>query len=219
MKIWHISDTHNLHEQLKIPDVDMVVHSGDFANSRNQSINNNEVLSFLDWFAALKIKHKVLIAGNHDVSIQNRLVTPESIRDRNIHYLENSSVVIDSLTIWGSPITPSYGEGWAFNLARHKMSLVWERIPVDADIIITHGPPKGILDLNQEMEMCGCKSLFNRIQQINPILSLFGHVHSNETTINAGARWLNGLKTMFSNGSVVNDGKLRLVNNGSLINI
>lgn len=219
MKIWHISDTHGLHHDLKVPEVDMVIHSGDFANSRNSAINSNEAMEFLGWFVSLKIKHKVLIAGNHDISIENRMIHPNFILDAGITYLENNSVTIDGLKIWGSPITPSFGEGWAWNVARHKTNLVWELIPLDTDIIITHGPPKGILDINQEMELCGCGSLMKKIKSVNPILHLFGHVHNNETIINSGIRKINNLDTIFSNASVVRDGKKMLVNNGNIISI
>jgi Icc-related predicted phosphoesterase len=217
MKIWHISDTHGFHRDLSVPKADMVIHSGDFANSRNSSINSNEALDFLDWFAGVEIKNKILIAGNHDISVENRMIHPKFIQDSGIHYLENSCITIENLKIWGSPITPSFGTGWAFNRARHKMSVVWEQIPKDADIIVTHGPPKGMLDMNQEFEMCGCKSLLVAVSKIKPIFSLFGHVHSNEKVNNSGIRKIASLNTIFSNGSVVNDGKMLVVNNGNVL--
>lgn len=219
IKIWHISDSHCLHADLKVPEVDMVIHSGDFANSRNSAINSNEVMEFLDWFVSLKIKHKVLVAGNHDISIENRMIHPNFILDAGITYLENNSVTIDGLKIWGSPITPSFGKGWAWNIARHKTNLVWGLIPQDADIIITHGPPRGILDINQEMELCGCKSLMRKVKAVSPMLHLFGHVHNNETVINSGIRKINNLNTIFSNGSVVRDGKTMIINNGNVITL
>lgn len=219
MKIWHLSDTHCLHDELKIPKVDMVIHSGDFSNSNNRAINSNEVVNFIDWFSELPIKYKILVAGNHDVSIENRLILPSNIRAKGIFYLENSEVEIEGIKIWGSPITPSFGNNWAWNMKRHKIHAVWEQIPLDTDIIITHGPPKGILDLNQDLEMCGCTSLLKVIKKINPIFSFFGHVHSNQNCDNSGIRKISSLRTMFSNGAVVKDGKKMLISNGNLLKL
>jgi len=67
MKLWHISDTHGYHELLAIPeDIDIIIHSGDFSNRFDVYKNEQEALNFLHWYGNLKIKHKVLIAGNHD---------------------------------------------------------------------------------------------------------------------------------------------------------
>jgi len=90
IKIWHISDTHCLHNQLIIPDgIDMIIHSGDCSNNRDTAINSNQVVDFINWFSNLQIQHKVFVAGNHDVSIERRLITPELIRSLGIIYLEN----------------------------------------------------------------------------------------------------------------------------------
>lgn len=217
--IWHISDTHCLHDYLTIPKADIVIHSGDFANSRIRAINTNEVLNFINWFKSLDIKHKILVSGNHDVSIENRMIRPDFIKENGIAYLENEETVIDGIKIWGSPITPSFGKDWAWNVARHKTCKVWEQIPEDVDIIVTHGPPKGVLDLNREMSMCGCSYLTKVVSKIKPKLHLFGHVHDNESVLNSGIRKLPNLETIFSNGSVVCDGKSKLINNGNLITL
>lgn len=63
-----ISDTHNRHNSMTaaIPDGDVLVHTGDFSNAGTLS----EVQSFADWFIKQPHKHKVLIAGNHDLSLE-----------------------------------------------------------------------------------------------------------------------------------------------------
>jgi len=222
MRIWHISDTHSSHGCLNEPDgVDIVIHSGDCSNSRDSAKNSNEVLNFLEWFESLKSKHKVFIAGNHDVSIERRLITPQDILNRGIVYLENSEAMIEGLKIWGSPITPSFGQGWAWNVARHKMHNVWSMIPEGTDILVTHGPPRNFLDLseeqNGEIKLCGCKSLESKIYEISPMLSCFGHVHDSKRFKNSGLRKLSGRRTIYSNGSVAMDGCKEVINNGNLI--
>jgi len=109
--------------------------------------------------------------------------------------------------------------------ARHKLDRIWEKaIPNDSDIIIVHGPPKGVLDLSYNrrgnLEFCGDKSLMNKIKEVKPIYMMFGHIHNNEDIINAGTRVIYGLDTIFSNGSVVTDRKFgMLTSNGNIFEI
>jgi Icc-related predicted phosphoesterase len=225
MKIWHISDTHTYHDLLKIPNgIDTVIHSGDCSNPRDPYNNEPEVREFIDWYKELPIKNKIYVAGNHDTSIEKRLVTKQDFEDNNIIYLENDYITIDGIKIFGSPHTPQFGN-WAFMKDRTKLERFW-RLAIDdyADIVVTHGPPKGALDKsydrNNLMEMCGDKSLLNRIFEIEPKLSLFGHIHSNKDIINAGTLKFGDKQTIFSNGSVVTDGKFgKLTSNGNIFEL
>ena len=222
MKIWHISDTHREHSFLEIPECDMVIHSGDATNPRDSIKSLIEMREFVEWFSKLDIKYKIFVAGNHDVCVERRLILPSEM---DFIYLENTTIEIEGIRIFGSPYTPSFGNGWAFNKSRSSLSSFWNSIiPDDTDIIVTHGPPKGILDLAYKdinnIENCGDKALLNRIKEINPILSLFGHIHNNGENINQGVRTIAGYDTVFSNGSVVEDGRFgRLSSNGNILEI
>ena len=226
MRIWHISDTHTFHNLLEIPaNIDMVIFSGDCSNPRDPFSNEPEVRDFIDWFSALPIKYKIFVAGNHDTSIEKRLVTKYDFINAGITYLENETITIEGLKIFGSPLTPSFGWGWAFNKERHKLDRMWDKIiDIDTDIIINHGPPKGVLDIsfdrNGNMERCGDKSLMNRVIQVRPKLVLFGHIHNCEDIINQGVLQLSTLPTKFSNGSVVKDGRFGVLSaNGNVFEI
>ena len=225
MKIWHISDTHSYHGLLKVPEnIDTVIHSGDFTNHKDVYKNEPEAMDFLNWYASLPIKNKVLIAGNHDaLACLWSSKFKELCIDLNIIYLENESVVLDGIKIWGSPYTPQFGS-WHFMKDRSKLNKVWQSIPEDSRVIIVHGPPKGIMDLSYDRfhnaEMCGCSALKKRILQIQPDLFLSGHIHNNKDIINAGILKLTAYKTIFSNGSVVADGKYgELSSNGNILEI
>lgn len=225
MKIWHISDTHTFHELLVVPEgIDMVIFSGDCSNPRDPYNNEPEVRRFIDWFSALPIEHKVFVAGNHDSSIEKGLVTKDDFDGECIYYLENSHITIEGIKIFGSPYTPLFGQ-WSFMKARHKLDRIWEgAIDDDTDIIVVHGPPKGILDKSYDrrgnIEACGDRSLLNKINKVKPKLMLFGHIHNCDDIINAGTRTISGLKTIFSNGSVVTDGKFgKLSSNGNILEI
>ena len=226
MKIWHISDTHTFHDLLEIPEgIDMVIFSGDCSNPRDPYNNEPEVRKFIDWYSGLNIKHKVFVAGNHDTSIEKSLVTKNDFESNGIIYLENDYTVIEGLKIFGSPYTPTFGYGWAFNKDRTKLDRIWRNIiDEDSDIIVVHGPPRGMLDLSYDraglMEYCGDKSLMNRVIEVNPKFMMFGHIHNCKDIINAGTRTIPGLDTIFSNGSVVTDGKFgRLSSQGNIFEI
>ena len=223
--IWHISDTHGYHELLKIPNnIDIVIHSGDSTNSKNRYKNQVEFQNFLIWFKLLPIKHKILIAGNHDATLfYNTFNIKSDLKLHGITYLENNLSEIEGLKIYGSPIVPTFGN-WYFMKNRAKMYKIWENIPDNIDILITHTPPKGILDLSygrdNKLEYCGCNALKKRIFDIQPKLMLFGHIHNTTNIINAGILKLSKYKTIFSNGSVVTDGKFgKLSSNGNILEI
>ena len=224
-RIWHVSDSHGFHRLLTIPEnIDIVIFSGDCSNPRDPYTNEPQVRDFIHWFKSLPIKHKIFVAGNHDSSIEKGLITKSDFSNYNIHYLENDYITIDNIKIFGSPITPSYGE-WSFMKARHKLDKLWSQIDNDTDVVIVHGPPKGILDLSYspigKLEFCGCKSLKNHmLNRVKPQLCLFGHIHSTEDIINAGTVKLSDYETIFSNGSVVTDGKFgKLSSNGNILEI
>lgn len=225
MKIWHISDTHGFHRMLEIPsDIDMVIHSGDGSNFRDIYKNEVEFQDFIYWYKRVPIKYKIFIAGNHDSALEKNIFNvKKQMEDSGIIYLENSDVTIEGIKIWGSPHTPSFGN-WSFMKARAKLDRVWKHIPDDTNIIVTHGPPKGILDSsfdrNNNIERCGCNALKKRILDIQPTLVLFGHIHNCRDIINAGTLKLSAYDTIFSNGSVVTDGKFgTLSSNGNIFEI
>lgn len=223
MKIWHISDTHTYHKLLKIPKgIDLVIHSGDCSNKRDPYTNEPEVRDFISWYKDLPIKYKIYVAGNHDTSIEKRLVTKKDFKENGIIYLENEHVTIKGIKIFGSPHTPNFGD-WAFMKDKVKLERMWRNIiDEDCDIVITHGPPRGALDKsydrNGNMESCGDKSLLNRVIEISPGLSLFGHIHNCEDIVNTGVLKFSNSGVLFSNGSVVADGKFgKLTSEGNII--
>ena len=225
MKIWHISDTHGYHDLLTIPNgIDMVIHSGDCSNPRDPYNNEPEVRKFIDWYKDLSIKHKVYVAGNHDTSIEKRLVTKKDFEDNNIIYLENDYTTIEGIKIFGSPHTPTFNN-WSFMKDRVKLDRFWRlAIHEPCDIIVVHGPPKGILDKSYDeknkMEACGDKSLLNIVLEMQPAYMLFGHIHNCKDIINAGMLKLSAYDTWFSNGSVLCDGKFgKLTSNGNIFEI
>jgi Icc-related predicted phosphoesterase len=174
MRFVFISDTHLLHEQIALPPGDVLVHSGDFTMRGTAP----EAALFLEWFDRQPHTHKVLVAGNHDFIAEREPEAFRAMLPDSIIYLENSSVEIGGLRLWGSPITPWFFD-WAFN--RHRGADIrpyWEAIPANTDIVITHGPPYGILDeVVRDPRPVGCRDLLHRLNVVRPRVHIFGHIH------------------------------------------
>lgn len=181
MKIVCLSDTHNCNEQITVPDGDILLHAGDATIRGTQP----EVEDFLGWFSELPHPNKIFVAGNHDWLYETNNHFARSITANfNIKYLQDSFTEIEGLKIYGSPWQPRFFD-WAFNLNRGaELAEKWQLIPNDIDILITHGPPNGILDEVERKywtENTGCEELRKRVEEISTLgklkLHLFGHIH------------------------------------------
>lgn len=189
MDITFIADTHGLHDRLKLNSGTILIHAGDITEYGTEE----EVSDFLFWFSRQPFKYKIFIAGNHDLYLEE--CTPakrKRIIPSDVIYLQNSGIEIAGINFWGSPVTP-YFLGMAFNARQGtEIKKVWNKIPSDTEILITHGPPKGILDMD-----VGDEELYNQINQIQPAVHCFGHAHGQN-----GITTING--TTFINASIVN---------------
>jgi Icc-related predicted phosphoesterase len=222
--IWHFSDTHGFNKRLTIPEnIDIAIFSGDCSNPKDLIQNEREVRDFIDWYSKVPIKNKIFVAGNHDVSIEKGWVKRGDFIEKGIIYLENDFVIVEKMKIWGSPVTPNFGLGWAWNMDRAKIHRVWDEIPEDTDILVVHGPPKHILDYTYRrdgvIDACGCSALRKKVFNLNPSLCLFGHIHDCKGISNSGTMKIAGLDTLFSNGTCVMDGRfdLGIIHNGNVL--
>lgn len=215
MNIFAISDTHEHHEFLtpfiyeaqNKPHV--IIHAGDVSNSKVPVKNLGPMRKFLDWYSALPIEHKIFVPGNHDTSLYNKLIDIEK-EYPTITYLVDDFTVIDGVKFYGSPWTPAFGSDWAWNMKRGYMDRVWSLIPSDTDVLITHGPPKGVQDLTnyttdgrKGSEQVGCKMLMNALDELNVKAHIFGHIHDESGIYNHGIKVVNEHLPMFINASCV----------------
>ena len=195
-KIVCLSDTHEFTTEIKVPAGDILVHAGDFTFMGDPK----KVKEFNDWLGTLPHKHKLVCAGNHDVSFEEEPKEVEHLIT-NATYLKDASVNIEGLNFYLSPWQPSFGHGWAFNLDRGRaIRYKWEQIPVNTDVLVTHGPPMGILDeveryntktSEYELDHVGCWDLMDIINtKLKLKAHVFGHLH------------LNGGNKMEKNGTI-----------------
>jgi Icc-related predicted phosphoesterase len=172
-EITFISDTHGKHNQLTtdLPGGWMIIHAGDVSNRGLVT----EINEFTKWFSTLPYQHKIFIAGNHDFGFEQKkegIIIPD-----NVIYLEDSEVVIDGIKIYGSPWQPEFFD-WAFNLKRGEpLTEKWNMIPMDTNILVTHGPAFGMLDNTIQGLRVGCEDLVRRVFDVNPKIHVCGHIH------------------------------------------
>jgi len=186
MKLTFISDTHTKHNQItsSLPGGDVIIHAGDVSSMGYK----HELQQFLKWFNGLdNYTHKIFVAGNHDWGFQD---SPEMCKElldfyNKVTYLQDDLEVIGedyntAVKIWGSPWQPEF-YNWAFNLPRmgEELKEKWDMIPLNTDILVTHGPPWGHLDtVVGNPTNLGCELLTEQVNVVKPKIHVFGHIHS-----------------------------------------
>jgi Icc-related predicted phosphoesterase len=179
------SDTHMLHDRVDWPDGDILVHAGDMTSYGT----SGELDRFVEWVEQkVACKKVVMVAGNHDRAFTRNNQKARKIvsRSRKIIYLEDIGCEIkagnEAIRFYGSPWTLNnlYEDSeWAFGY-RSEMDLFnkWKMIPGDTDILVTHSPPKSVLDKTCSEENVGSPSLLREVMdRIKPKAHVFGHVH------------------------------------------
>jgi predicted phosphodiesterase len=286
-----ISDTHNEHKSIEIPPGDILIHCGDFTYMSREK----EITAFNEWLGTLPHKHKLVIAGNHELTFDGDFYSQEwstwhrkgreeafgkkaanlltnatyllheehevNERKSSLHIfalekakwkcssplyrrgvftcicahhvasllvlsvsrslqLSNHAFVsciekVEGLKFFGSPFTPPIpGRRMAFNKARGKeMKDAWAAIPSNLDVLITHGPPKSILDRIFAGKHVGCQDMYHRLRKLGrkaPLYHVFGHIHENRGLKRAGETGLKGLglPTTFINAACVSISKV-----------
>lgn len=173
LKIVHISDTHGYHEEIDIPGGDILVHTGDYARGSKKF----ETEMFIEWMSEFPHKHKILVPGNHDWFMERLKNEEDDIDPKGIHILMDSSLELEGYLFHGNSYQPIFFN-WAFNLEEEDLIKKWALIPENADVLLTHVPRFGCLDKNEDLILCGSKSLGEKIAKMSTLkLHLFGHIH------------------------------------------
>ncbi|WP_415921681.1 metallophosphatase domain-containing protein [Tateyamaria sp. SN6-1] len=195
MKIVVISDTHGDHAALGPLSGDVLIHCGDVEHLFRR---DPQALSRMDaWFGQQDFAHILCIGGNHDLTLEAH-VGAGTDPFRNATFLHDSAAVIDGVTFHGAPWVPQLRDH-AFFADDDALRAAWAAIPAQVDVLITHTPPAGILDVSSRGLALGCPHLARRVMAVRPALHCFGHVHAG-----AGRRDVRG--TTYVNASSVDSG-------------
>jgi len=190
VRIVCISDTHNMHRNLVVPDGDILIHSGDMTDRGSVQ----ELQDVNEWLGTLPHRYKIVVPGNMDIGLEqyperrNIFTNAILLIDQSFHIqLNPNSENEKTIKMYGSPYTLEFVGAFQlynFDQSREK----WNSIPDDIDILVLHGPPLGILDVSSAGRRIGDENLLERIDQVRPKLVIFGHVHNSY-----GQRVLNGI--------------------------
>ncbi|CAE7632541.1 Mpped1 [Symbiodinium pilosum] len=198
------SDTHGKHGNIPpqhCPEADVLLHAGDFTMKGEVS----QVESFSEWLKEYPAREKIVIAGNHDLTFEPEFMRKHGRDTANCEkarsalaggctYLEDNAVEVFGYKIYGSPWQPEFCD-WAFNLPRGEpLAQVWSKIPDDTDILMTHGPAQGILDLCFNGLRAGCDDLLAAVRKRRVPVVVCGHIHE-------AYGWVEDGSTLFVNAS------------------
>ena len=108
-----LSDTHEFHEKLKLPDGDVLIHCGDILVTDYWSprwLSWWRVKKFFAWMNKHPHKHKIAIAGNHDLVFKRYGAAAVKKIAGVTQYLCDELVTIMGLNVYGTP--RSQGKSW-----------------------------------------------------------------------------------------------------------
>ena len=196
-----------------LPPADLLLHAGDF--TKDGRLYEHEAT--LELLKNASAELKIVIPGNHDITLDEEFYASQWNRFHGSNYREEPAACMDlytneaavaagivlikegiqtfrlrsgaKFTVYASAYQPNYSN-WAFAYERHedrynrssKYATFTASCPIPdhpaIDIMLTHGPPYGILDRTvRTKENVGCQNLRKAVQRCKPRLHAFGHVH------------------------------------------
>lgn len=181
MKIVALSDVHNRWHNLVIPECDLLISAGDYSFHGEPHV----VKSFHEWLNIQPAREIISVQGNHETGVEENFDKAKQIAFDacpRAYFMDEGLVELNKIKIWCSAITPNFFN-WAWNRARgEEIRKHWDLIPDDTNILVTHGPPHGILDMTYFVDgtprdQVGCQDLLEVVKRIKPDLHVFGHIH------------------------------------------
>jgi Icc-related predicted phosphoesterase len=169
-----------MHGRITIPKCDLLIHSGDACGGGTVQ----EMASFANWFSSLdQATHKIYVPGNHDLAVENSYdICRGMFRGPNMHVLVNQGCQIEGMNFWGTPYTPEFC-GWGFqgddggSPRFPSLKQIYGMIPDNTDVLICHGPPRGVRDETYDGDSVGSQFMRDRLANLRIKLYVCGHIH------------------------------------------
>ncbi len=211
MRVAAISDTHGRRDW-SVPRCDVFVHAGDLTGDGSL------------WETALFAKrlekemdspdgpqHAIIVPGNHDECFEHFLEPALTLFGPKVHVLLDQSFVLDGVCFYGSPWTPPFMQ-WSFMAGENQLASLYENMPPAVDVLVTHGPPRGILDPGWKTPHAGSSSLARAVKKRRVRHHVFGHLHA------AGGHMMRQGETIFYNVAAC-DEQHRIVNQARVFEV
>lgn len=145
-------------------DADLVIGAGDFCNARQ---GLDEAMGLL-WTIADKA---VYVPGNAESADELRAATEATVLHGQAHETHGLKLFGIGYAI---PVTP-FG-AWSCDLTEEAASAMLGRME-DADILISHSPPHGVVDRNRAGVSLGSNAVHSAIERVRPRYCFCGHIH------------------------------------------
>jgi len=180
-----VSDTHGKFRELSdpgsalhLPAGDILVHAGDLTKDGSHA----EVQVACDWLAGLRgrYQHIILVPGNHDRVFQKDAPLAREMVAGRFDLLIDQGVRRLGLDFWGTPWTPAFGNlAFGYEPRNERWAENWDAgMPEQIDVLISHGPPLGILDRLERTGKSGGSALLRAaIEKRRVRLVVCGHIH------------------------------------------
>ncbi|MEL7449854.1 MAG: metallophosphoesterase family protein [Pseudomonadota bacterium] len=188
MKLVVISDTHLRHEHFGRLQGDVLIHCGDMFDLFEE--DGADMAAMDRWFGEQDFDLVLCTGGNHDLPLERALQRdPQPFR--NAVYLQDDAYTYQGKVFWGSPWVPDLPYH-AFHASSRELVDKWSRIPVGVDVLITHTPPRSILDESSGGYALGCHDLMQAVNHVKPSVHCFGHIHHSRGELQRrGIRFIN----------------------------
>jgi Icc-related predicted phosphoesterase len=174
-----------------VPPCDLLLIAGDVCPLGDHSAREQRAFlegPFTEWLVATEADEIVGVAGNHDLLAED---DHELVAGLPWTYLRDGGATAAGLRIWGTPWVPTFGD-WAFMEPDVRLSRYFDAIPDGLDVLLSHGPPLGVLDLANRGVQAGSESLREAMLRARPSACVFGHIHeAHGEEVVSGVRCIN----------------------------
>ena len=196
-----ISDTHTHHWDIQLPLGDILIVAGDFCAEGTW----REIHKFNYWLGHQPHLYKVVIAGNHDIGLDEDHEKVSYFLN-NCIYLHNDSINIMGVEIFGMPYQHHF-PSWGFYADEGDIARSMTYMPRGTDVLVTHVPPYKVGDTptsdyaentrSIDKKHVGSRAVRSAVQLIEPKVHVFGHIHECH-----GQYQVKGLDTLFFNVAI-----------------
>lgn len=176
MRVAAISDTHG-RDGWRVPPCDVLVHAGDMTSAGTY----RETQRLAEWLTVLMEsvqgpEYVILVPGNHDACFEERLTEVRALFGPKVFVLVDEGVTLNGVTFYGSPWTPPF-RNWHFMKPEADLGVTYGGIPATLDVLVTHGPPAGVLDPGYQQRHAGSSALWQAVSGRRVQHHVFGHLH------------------------------------------
>jgi hypothetical protein len=112
--------------------------------------------------------------GNHDYVGE---VPLDVLPPLPVEVVTDRTVIVAGLSIYATPWTCTVPGVWALDVEQARLAEYMAAIPPGIDILVTHGPPYGVLDRVVSGHRVGSRAIAAAVARVQPRLHVFGHIH------------------------------------------